>query len=112
MARAIHGRGWNADNGDIAVTPCKNIEHLPVIVAMQHQFRPFACQYVAQAGGITEGLSRRRQARQRRMMNHDSAVIALGLQVVQKPGQGLKLFGTEGACRLASGIGEHPNSSQ
>ena len=112
MACVIHGRGWHANNGDIAVTSCKNIEHLPVIVAMQHQFRPFACQYVAQAGGITEGLSRWCQARQGWMMNHDGAVIALGLQVVQKPGQGFKLFRAEGACRLASGIGEHPNSSR
>ena len=105
MACFIHGRGWNANNGYIAVTSCKNIEHLPVIVAMHHQFRPFACQNVAQAGGVTEGLSGWCQARQRWMMNHDSAVIALGLQIVQKPGQELKLFGTEGARGLGQGLG-------
>ena len=56
MARVIHGRGGNANDGDIAVTSGKNIERLPVIVAVKHQFRPFVCQDVREAGGIREGL--------------------------------------------------------
>ena len=38
-------------------------------------------------------------------MNDDSAVISLGLQIVQKPGQGFKLFRAEGTSRLAQGLG-------